>query len=360
MARRILEGSFHHSTSQSFTSSLRSQLSGCWHRVLLAATVLVLAPLFIFASRHPLGFTSRKLNRVDSSSFAVLSGNLEYIQATQVVWQIPPSPKAILFIAHGCYCRATFFWDKSSSCSECIGLPEERNIVSRALARGYAVIAVSSTRECWGIQDDKTKVLTTLSSWIQDKKLKGLPVVALGASSGGSFVSALAMEYKFSSLVIMISEGRFNALHIIEEYPPTLFVHMAKDKRRAALVRDAMEILSRKGVETAEVKCYQLPVTPQLFTKILGMDSRTADRIYRALKGTSMLNNESFMTKDGRFLNWMTLLKRQQVMPEESLKKWELHLLELLNLAYGYHEMTSLQSDEIFKWFDSHLPSQSS
>lgn len=356
MVRRILEGSFRHSTAQSFAYSLRSQLSACWHRVLLAAIVLVLAPLFIFASRHPPGFTSRKLVWVQSS-FSVLSGNLEYVQATQVVWQIPSSPKAILFIAHGCHCRATFFWDKSSSCSECIGLPEERNIVSLALGKGYAVIAISSTRECWGLQADKIKVLTTLSSWIKDKGLERLPVVALGASSGGFFISALAMEHKFSSLVIMISEGKFKSLQLKEDYPPTLFVHMAKDKRRAALIRDAMDMLSKKGVETAEVKCYQLPVTPQLFSKIPGMDSKTSDRIYRALKSTSMLDNESFMTKDGRFLNWMMHLKRQQVMPEYSLRKWELHLQELLNLAYGYHEMTSLHSDEIFKWFDAHLPS---
>ncbi|KAI5069128.1 hypothetical protein GOP47_0015429 [Adiantum capillus-veneris] len=356
MVRRILEGGFRHSTAQGFSYSVRSQISAFWYQVLIAAVVLILAPLLIFASRHSPVFSSRKLVWVETSIFSGLAGNLEYIQATQVVWQIPSSPKAILFIAHGCHCRATFFWDRSTTCSECIGLPEERSIVARALGKGYAVIAISSTRECWGLQADKTKVLTTLSSWIRDKGLERLPVVALGASSGGFFVSALAMEYKFSALVIMISEGKFKSLQVKENYPSTLFMHMPKDKRRAALIKDAMDMLRGKGIETAEVKCYQLPVTPQLFTKIPGMDTKTSERIYRALRGTSMLDSASFMTKDGRFLNWMTLLKRQQVMPEKSLRKWELHLQELLNLAFGYHEMTSLQADDMFKWFDSHLP----
>ncbi|KAH7444107.1 hypothetical protein KP509_02G064700 [Ceratopteris richardii] len=356
MVRRMLEGSFRHSATQSFAHSIHLQLSVFWHRVLIAAIVLVVAPLLIFTSRHSPIFTSRKLDWVESNTLSSLSGNLDYIQATQVVWQIPASPKAVLFVAHGCHCRATYFWDKGRTCSECIGLPEERIIVARALVKGYAVIAISSTRECWGLQADKMKVLSILSSWISDKKLGRLPVVGLGASSGGYFLSTLAMEYKFSSLAIMISEGKFKALQVRKDYPPTLFIHMAKDKRRAALIKEAMDILRRKEVQTAEVKCYQLPVTPQLFTKIPGMDIRTADRIYRAFSSTSMLDSESFMTKDGRFLNWMTHLKRHQVMPESSLKKWELHLQELLNLAYGYHEMTSLQSDEMFKWFDEHLP----
>ncbi|MCO5591780.1 hypothetical protein L7F22_045772 [Adiantum nelumboides] len=360
MVRRIFEGRFHHSTAQSFVYSVGAQLSAFLYRVILAVLVLVIAPLFIFAFRYSPIFSSTRLMWVDTSILPGLSGNMEYIQSTQVVWQIPPSPKAILFIAHGCHCRATFFWDKSASCSECIGLPEERSIVARALAKGYAVIAISSTRECWGLQADTAKVLTTLSSWISDKGLNRLPVVALGASSGGFFVSALATEYKFSSLVIMISEGKFKSLQLNKNYPPTLFIHMPKDKRRAALIKDAMDILRGKGIETAEVKCYQLPVTAQLFTKIPGMDAKTSERIYRAFRSTSMLDSGSFMTKDGRFSNWMTHLKRQQVMPEYSLRSWEPHLQELLNLAYGYHEMTSLQADDMLKWFDSHLPTDAS
>lgn len=356
MARWIFEGDFRHPAAQSIAYSLCSQINSCWHRVILAATVLVLAPIFILASRHPPSFSSRKLAWEEKNSLSILSGNLEYVQATQVVWQIPSSPKAILFIAHGCHCQATFFWDKSLSCAECIGLPEERNIVIHAVTKGYAVVAISSTRECWGLRADKTKVLTILSSWITRKGLEGLPVVALGASSGGFFISALATENKFSSLVIMISEGKFKTMQVEGDYPPTLFVHMAKDKRRAALIKDAMDLLKSKGVETAELKCYQLPVTPQLFTKIPGIDTKTSNRIYHALKGSSILDNKSLMTRDGRSMNWMMHLKGQQVMPEVSLRKWELHLQELLNLAYGYHEMTSLQSNEIFEWFDGHLP----
>ena len=286
----------------------------------------------------------------------ILSGNLEYIQSTQIVWQIPSSPKAILFIAHGCYGRATFFWDKSENCAECVGLPEERTVVFHAITKGYAVIAISSTRECWGLKADKKEVLNILSSWIMKEGLQSLPVVALGSSSGGFFVSSLAEEYKFSSLVIMVSEGKFKGMQVKPDYPPTLFVHMAKDKRRASLIKDAVSLLESKGVEAAEVKCYQIPVTPQLFIRIPGMDVKTSYRIYYALRGSSILDRNSIMTKDGRSIDWMRHLKVRNAMPEAELRKWERHLQELLNVAYGYHEMTSSQANEIFEWFNRHLP----
>ena len=31
------------------------------------------------------------------------------------------------------------------------------------------------------------------------------------------------------------------------------------------------------------------------------------------------------------------------------------HIQEELNLAFAYHEMTSLQSEQIFNWFESHM-----
>ncbi|XP_044947889.1 serine/threonine-protein kinase SAPK4-like [Hordeum vulgare subsp. vulgare] len=33
----------------------------------------------------------------------------------------------------------------------------------------------------------------------------------------------------------------------------------------------------------------------------------------------------------------------------------ERHVTEELNIAYAYHEFTSLENEEIFKWFDSHM-----
>ena len=55
--------------------------------------------------------------------------------------------------------------------------------------------------------------------------------VALGASSGCYFVSMLASKMGFRSIV-MIAEGVFDQIDVGKDYPPTLFVHMRKDKAR--------------------------------------------------------------------------------------------------------------------------------
>ncbi|RCU28013.1 hypothetical protein DVA81_19915, partial [Acinetobacter baumannii] len=62
------------------------------------------------------------------------------MNGTDVIWQIPDSPKAVLFLAHGCNGRASNFWDRSLSCPNCVGLPEERLIVFHALTRRFAVL----------------------------------------------------------------------------------------------------------------------------------------------------------------------------------------------------------------------------
>jgi hypothetical protein len=35
--------------------------------------------------------------------------------------------------------------------------------------------------------------------------------------------------------------------------------------------------------------------------------------------------------------------------------EWERHIREELNVAYAFHEFTSLPSTQIFSWFDSHM-----
>ncbi|KAH7281181.1 hypothetical protein KP509_36G034100 [Ceratopteris richardii] len=356
MARRIFEQHFRNSTQCNLIYSLCLHANP-WHKIILACIILISAPLIIFVSRHSVSLPPQTSD-TDWGKQGILfplSGTLDYVQDTQLVWQAPSSPKAVLFIAHGCHGSATHFWDKSHNCAECIGLPEERVIVMNALSRDYAVIAISSTRECWNLATDKDKVLSTLSHWIKERGYSELPVLALGASSGGYFISALAKAYKFNAIVIMISEGFFQIMEVDEHYPSTLFVHMVKDKRRASLIKDAMEALRTKGVNASEVKCYPLAVTPHYFTKIPGLDALTSEKAHQALKDAGVLDKDNYMMADGRSMNWMVPLRWRHVLPEDHYNLWDMHMRELLNLAFGYHEMTSIPSKKIFDWLDRHL-----
>lgn len=344
-----------------------------WHRLqsrhllVFGMITLVFAPAIMFVLWSPKGGNSRSSPSLDETWNSIrhvvqFSPTVEYINGSEVIWQIPKSAKSVLFIAHGCHGRAVNFWDRSPNCLNCIGLPEERLLVLHALARQYAVITISSSMECWSFLKDKEKVKSILKWWLKEKKLLGLPVVALGASSGGYFISALATEFHFYSLTIMISEGMFKVMEAQTKYPPTLFVHMPNDVRRMELVAETMEMLKGKGVHVAEVKCPEFPLTPTFLSdRIPGLDERTSIRIFEVFKETGIINENNYMTRDGRSISWQKPLRRRKVI-SDAKNEWEGHIQEELNLAYGYHEMTSLQSEQIFDWFDSHLyePQQTS
>ncbi|CAN7095362.1 unnamed protein product [Brassica rapa subsp. narinosa] len=279
---------------------------------------------------------------------------VEIRNGTRLIWKIPTNkPKAVLFIAHGCHRKASDFWDKSPSCPNCTGLPEEKVLVRTALSKSFAVITVSSSGTCWSFGKEKRVVRDVIKTWVKKHNLESLPLVALGASSGGYFVSALALDMEFSSIVLMIAEGVFDRISVDKRYPPTLFVHMPKDVYRQQKIREFLEGLRVVGVDAAEVECLDLPLSPGfLGDRIEGFDRGVSVQVFEVLREKGFVDEKGYMKRDGRRTPWREALSGYKISLEESLVT---PVEEELNLAYAYHEMTSLQSEQIFNWFESHM-----
>lgn len=297
------------------------------------------------------------INQKDSNlveSGVQLDPTVEILNRTEVIWQIPDSPKSVLFLAHGCNGRAANFWDKSPNCDHCVGLPEERLIVLEALARRFAVVAVSSKGKCWSLMKETLVVERVIKWWVKKQNLEDLPLVALGASSGGYFVSMLASKMKFSCIAIMIAEGVFNQIDVIKHYPPTLFVHMPKDKARKKIIDVNLEIMRREGVDAAEIQCMELPLSPNfLADRVPGLDLKISVELFNLFKEKGFINKNGFLINDGRVTPWKEAMNERIIrLPNKLLVDY---IQEELNLAYAYHEMTSLQSEQIFDWFESHF-----
>lgn len=322
--------------------------------VALLASFLVASTLLVYLYRGKPSFQvdPPKLKRNGVRTFAQFRPAVGFTNGTDLIWQIPESPKAVLFIAHGCNGRAANFWDRSPGCPHCVGFPEERLIVLHALDRRFAVLTVSSSGKCWSFGKEKNVVKWITKWWIEKHKLERLPIMALGASSGGYFVSALAAEMRYRSVVLMIAGGVFETMGIPEGYPPTLFVHMPKDRRRMALIERNMEALRQKGVRVKEVGCLEFPLSPNFLSdRIPGLNQTMAVKLIRMFSEKGFIDENGYMRKDGRATRWKQALRERGFLME----KYELlnHIQEELNLAYGYHEMTSLQTDDIFDWFES-------
>ncbi|KAG0488966.1 hypothetical protein HPP92_007777 [Vanilla planifolia] len=300
------------------------------------------------------GFTRVDLKRKGFNTAVQLNPSMGFMNGTDLIWQFPDSPKAALLIAHGCNGRAANFWDKSSGCPMCVGLPEERLLVLHALERKFAVLTISSVGKCWTFGKEIETVKWIIMHWITTNKLEKLPLVALGASSGGHFVSALATEMRFSSIVLMIAEGLFDPSVMLKDYPPTLFLHMPKDTRRMRMIAANMETLRRMGVDVKEVRCFEFPLTPNYFSdRIPGLNLACSVQFFEMLRDRGFVDALGYMRKDGRATQWKKALKEKHCFSEKHQLKD--HIQEELNLAFAYHEMTSLQSDDIFGWFDSHI-----
>ncbi|CAN6573859.1 unnamed protein product [Malus baccata var. baccata] len=299
-----------------------------------------------------LGLPEDKWNSYES--VVRFSPTLEFPNGTEVIWQIPDSPKAVLFLAHGCGGRAPHFWDKSSHCPDCIGLPEERLIALNSLARKFAVITISSVGTCWTMGKELIRVKDIIRWWVEKNKLEKLPLVAMGASSGGYFVSVLATVLKFNSIAIMIAEGVFDRVKIEESYPPTLFMHMPKDIVRQQKIDEYMKVLRNKGVDVAELKCMEFPLSPHLLAdRIPGLDQSVSAKLFELFRKKGFIDENGYMKNDGRRTRWKEAVRESKII---SLDKHLAHYIqEELNLAFAYHEMTSLHSDRMFKWFESHM-----
>lgn len=289
-----------------------------------------------------------------SDSLVSLHPKKEFRNGTDLIWQVPESPKGVLFLAHGCNGRAINFWDKSPECPDCIGLPEERLLVLHGLAQGFAVITISSAQRCWTFGKEVLVVKDIIEWWIGRKKLEKLPLVALGASSGGYFVSVLATAMKFSSTVLMIAEGMFEQIDVKGDYPPTLFVHMPKDLYRQQKIDEYVEVLKDKGIDVGVVECLEFPLSPStLADRIPGLDQALSRNLFEFFQEKGFIDKNGYMRKDGRQIKWKKALEEKKALLLD--KNLVPHIQEELNLAFAYHEMTSVHSDQIFKWFESHM-----
>lgn len=283
---------------------------------------------------------------------------VQHTEDTVVLWQIPDSPRFVLFVAHGCGGHPGYYWDRSPTCPNCVGMPEERLLVREALRLRYAVIGISSLGKCWSFGKEVTTVKQIISGWIErHPELNNLPVFGLGASSGGHFLSILATKMKFRALTLVVAQGLFKSMSdvVLSDYPPTLFVHMPKDDERMRVIMKYMELLSKKGVAVKEIRCMEFPITPHLLSdRIPGVDQGFSIKLFQMFRELGFIDDHGYMKKDGRKTPW----KDSMAMFKSDTDRYRSvvgHIQQELNLAFAYHEMSSLEMGSIFRWFQQHM-----
>jgi len=138
---------------------------------------------------------------------------------TEVLWKFVAEgarERGLMLLFHGCSHRG----------KDWFVLPEERAVVRAHLRAGYSVLAFSSQDAqsgCWvgswpadrknpGGNKDIDSVLGALALWLKRHGKEHVPLLAMGASSGGSFVTILARAMHLHAAVVIVSPGHPAAL----------------------------------------------------------------------------------------------------------------------------------------------------
>lgn len=144
-------------------------------------------------------------------------------------------------------------------------------------------------------------------------KLENLPLVALGASLGGYFVSALAHDLRFSSIALMIAAGLFDQMDIAANYPPTLFVHMPKDTYRQHKISQFMQVLRRKGIDATEVERTEFPLSPNIFAdRFSDLDENVSSKLFELFGKEGFVDEYGDTKTDGRRTRWREAVSKNK------------------------------------------------
>jgi hypothetical protein len=291
-------------------------------------------------------------------------GTYQEIGTVPAVFELPRFPKGLVFLAHGCHHSAGDFWSYSASCPMCIGLPEELRITSAIVAAGWAAIALSSadrgSSRCWDFETDGARVVPALTEFRKSNNLSHLPLAALGVSSGGAFVLQLAKAIPLHAVVsqIMAIPPSYLVGYRGAPFPPTLFIHMPRDKRTGAGVRRCLRHLNETGVRAAELRAPPIPIHPSFFCRVPGVDEPLSHKLRRSL--APMLDSDGWLREDPRGSSWRELVR---AVPEvasrlpgtrpgvaDSLEADVSPLSEVLNVAWAVHEITGDYMRDTMEW----------
>jgi len=310
------------------------------HRWLIPVTTLALIGLL-----WPQRTTARPV--------VALDGTRRVVGGVELVYQAPERPRGVFLVLHGCSHRATDAWPRSAGCDDCVGLPIETRVVGAALGRGWAVAAISSKDRhsgCWG-RGDRERIAAA-TKWVRERTGAGPATVALGASSGGA-AACYVPGVDASVAQIMASP-----LHMGSAHPPVRFVHMERDKRRAAMIHHQVAALRAAGVDAGEMVVHPEPLdAAALYRRGDGPGGEvlptpeTAEAVVAALRRSGFIDERGYLVEDPRRSNWRDTV-REAVPAADTLVADASPVSEIMNVAFAQHEFTDAHLEESLDWLE--------
>ena len=300
--------------------------------------------------------------------------------SAKYVYMSTPHPRrGVVLLFHGCSHGGRDMCPASTMCPDCRGLPEEWTYVRKALNWGFDIIALTSTNrqsKCWAT----SRAVDTRGSspvWnnrdvyhlllvLRERNIlyRSIPLIAMGASSGGQFVQYLPAVLGVQ-LVAVIAQI---AAPPIAAHTSTIVIYNVM-KRDSSTASHGKSMAKKRGVaipspvgqgvydSSHRTGYYELaPLVMSestLSDRIAGLPLTVSTAVYQALKEHGIADTKKGLTLDPRHQRgkWVPIVAK--VLREQ---EWSDKLIadvspiaEVMNVAYGYHEFFADHADVILR-----------
>mmetsp|Transcript_17072 Transcript_17072/g.30463 ORF Transcript_17072/g.30463 Transcript_17072/m.30463 type:complete len:404 (-) Transcript_17072:1310-2521(-) len=236
-------------------------------------------------------------------------------------WSPSSPPRGLLIAIHGCS-HGGWDWFR---------LPEEMRIVRLALAAQFAVFAPSSSSAkgsgCWmGSEPSSNKDISRVSGAVEDligrePSFRNLPMFAIGASSGGTFVSILAKALPLKLIVIQVAYGQAQALRDLpESLQHVVWAYMPRDSMGPTIMK-RLALVQKQGRKGSILEYRPRRLSPEYFAQwMMGIDSTASAKMYNTLG--PFTDAEGKLLHDPRGNRTYTLLTLLASVPPELRKRF--------------------------------------
>lgn len=264
--------------------------------------------------------------------------------------------KGMIVFLPGCFHSAYDFWPKQTVCMDCVGLPVEMTIASRALQRGFSIMALSPPQGgCWDYKND----MSYLKEAIDDALGKNLrshptPLYLFGISSGGTFASVFT-ETAHNDATHLVTAQCIHLGHIKgfpkHNIPPTVFVPMVRDAGLYRRNKKSVTELTKRSVHSDILPVDAVEVTASFFhDHDERISSEMSTKLYNVLCEAGLVDKRSGeVVVDPRMEDWISAVT--SAFPGVDLTRDKSPVYELLNMAYGLHEISDQHVDKILDFF---------
>ena len=275
--------------------------------------------------------------------------------------------RGIVLAAHGCRASGRVWFNQSVSCPNCVPLPEESCLAAAALASGFAVVAPTAADHggCWtGI--DVTAVGAALISWRKTYKLRNVPLLGLGTSSGGWLVQQAARNWPtiaaLTSIVSVPPLGDVQPpLPRASSYPPLQLILMRKDtgKAKEAAALSAVLKPPPEVLESAPRK-----VDRGYFARqIRGLAPSVSSDLHAALSRAGYLKDDALASHPRRG-TWRdavraALPKDRSLLPQRSQEVALDAIFQELDVAFAFHANTCEHAAATMRFFERSIATHS-